>query len=290
MSHDNYHETSAIANQHICFYGAGSMAEAIARGLLNQELVPFKQISMLNRSNKERQHQLHLQYGVQTVLQGKSNEQYLQAANIIILAMKPKDAVEAIRALKPLLSPNQLIISVIAGLSITAIESLIGSNMAIVRTMPNTSSTIGLGATGISYSASVSEEQRFMTETMFESIGIHVVVEEQLQDAVTSVSGSGPAYFYYVMEAMMKGAQQAGLSAEQAKLLVVQTALGAASMVDATGEAPADLRLKVSSPNGTTEAAIKTMAEGHLEATIIAGMKRCAQRAGEIGKSIEEDI
>ncbi|MCR8660618.1 pyrroline-5-carboxylate reductase [Paenibacillus endoradicis] len=290
MTHENHHETSAISNQLICFYGAGSMAEAIARGLLNQELIPGKQVSMLNRSNKERQQQLHLHYGVQTAMQGKTNAQYLQEANIIFLAMKPKDAVEAIRSLKPNLSSNQLIISVIAGLSISAIEKLIGNEMAIVRTMPNTSSTIGLGATGISYSSSVSEEQRFMTEMMFESVGIHVVIEEQLQDAVTSVSGSGPAYFYYVMESMIKGAQQAGLTAEQAKLLVVQTALGAASMVNTTGEDPADLRRKVTSPNGTTQAALETMAEGNLEATIIAGMNRCAQRAQEIGKGIEEDI
>lgn len=290
MFQDNHHDTTAIASKYICFYGAGSMAEAIVRGLLNQELVPSKQVAMLNRSNRERQQELHMQYGVQTVMQGKTNEQYLQNADIIFLAMKPKDAVEAIRTLKPLLTPNTLVISVIAGLSISAMEKLLGSEVAIVRSMPNTSSTIALGATGISYSSSVTEEQRFMTETMFESVGVHVVIEEQLQDAVTSISGSGPAYFYYVMESMIKGAQQAGLTPEQAKLLVVQTALGAASMVNTTGEAPADLRRKVTSPNGTTQAALEKMAEGKLEDTILAGIQRCAERAQEIGKAMEEDI
>lgn len=290
MTQNEHYVSSAIHDQNICFYGAGSMAEAIARGILNQELIPAKQISMLNRSNKERQQELHMQYGVQTAMQGKTNEEYIQEATIIFLAMKPKDAVAALRDLKPLLRKDALVISVIAGLSISAMEKLLGNDVAIVRTMPNTSSTIGLGATGISYSESVTEEQRFMTETIFESIGICVVIEENLQDAVTSISGSGPAYFYYMMEIMMKGAERAGLTAEQAKLLVVQTALGAASMVNTTGEAPADLRRKVTSPNGTTQAAIETMAAGNLEESVLAGIQRCAERAQEIGKSMEADI
>lgn len=290
MTTEQLFDNSVVHDQTICFYGAGSMAEAIARGLLNQELVASKQVSMLNRSNKERQQELHMQYGIQTAMQGKTNEQYLQEASIIFLAMKPKDAVEALRWLKPLLAPNVLVISVIAGLSISAIERLLGAETAIVRTMPNTSSTIGLGATGISYSKAVTEKQRFMTETMFESIGVQVVIEENLQDAVTSISGSGPAYFYYIMETMIKGAEQAGISSEQARQLVVQTALGAASMVNTTGEAPAELRRKVTSPNGTTQAAIETMAAGKLDETILAGIRRCADRAQEIGKAMEEDI
>lgn len=290
MTQSEHYDSSSIHDQKLCFYGAGSMAEAIARGIINQELIPTKQISMLNRSNKERQQELHIQYGVQTAMQGKSNEEYIKEASIIFLAMKPKDAVAALRELKPLLRKDALVISVIAGLSISAMEKLLGNEVAIVRTMPNTSSTIGLGATGISYSEAVTEQQRFMTETMFESIGICVVIEENLQDAVTSISGSGPAYFYYMMETMMKGAERAGLTAEQAKLLVVQTALGAASMVNTTDEAPAELRRKVSSPNGTTQAAIETMAAGNFEESVLAGIKRCAERAQEIGKSMEADI
>ncbi|MFC6332228.1 pyrroline-5-carboxylate reductase [Paenibacillus septentrionalis] len=285
-----HNDSSSIASQRICFYGAGSMAEAIARGILSQELVPSKQISMINRSNKERQQELHLLYGVQTAMQGKTNEQYLQEADIIFLAMKPKDAVSALRELKPLLRPSQLIISVIAGLSIVGIQKLLGSDMAIVRTMPNTSSTIGLGVTGISYSDSVTEQQRFMTEMMFDSTGIYVVIEESMQDAITSITGSGPAYIYYMMEIMMKGAQKAGFTSEQAEQLVTQTVLGAATMVQQTKEQPAALRRKVSSPNGTTQAAIETMSAHGLEGALLAGIERCAERAAEIGRSIEEDI
>ena len=283
-------DSSSVAKQHICFYGSGSMAEAIVRGILNQELVPSKQIAMLNRSNKERQQELHMQYGVQTAMQGKTNEQYLQEADIIFLAMKPKDAVEALRSLQPMLRPSQLIISVIAGLSIHAMQQLLGNDIPIVRTMPNTSSTIGLGVTGISYSSTVNEQQRFMTETMFDSTGVYTVIEESMQDSITSITGSGPAYIYYIMEIMMKGAQQAGFTEEQASQLVTQTVLGAATMVQQTQESPANLRRKVSSPNGTTQAAIETMAAKGLEQALLSGISRCAERAAEIGRAIEEDI
>lgn len=281
---------TGIASMQICFYGAGSMAEAIARGLISEELVAPGKISMLNRSNAERLSELHDRYGVQTVLQGSTTESYLKDADIIFLAMKPKDAAEAISAIAPLVSPNQLIVSVIAGLSISSLEKLLGSAQPIVRTMPNTSSTIGLGATGISYSSNVSPQQRLVTEAMFQSIGMNAVVEESLQDSVTGVSGSGPAYVYFIMEAMIKAAAELGFEEGMAKNLVVQTVLGAAQMVKQTGESPEELRRKVTSPNGTTEAAIKKMTELCLSEAIIKGMKRSSERAAEIGADIGRSI
>ncbi|MGO4371301.1 pyrroline-5-carboxylate reductase [Paenibacillus sp. 2TAB19] len=281
---------TGIASLQLCFYGAGSMAEAIARGIINEELLASGQISMLNRQNQERLTELHSQYGVQTILQGASNDAYIQQADIIFLAMKPKDAAEAIKGMKSLVSTNQLIISVIAGLSIASIEQLLGAPVPIVRAMPNTSSTIGLGATGISYSEHVTEQQRQLTEAIFKSVGITATVEEPLQSAITGVSGSGPAYVYYFMEAMMKAAGELGLDAGAAKELVVQTVLGAAQMVRETGEEPAELRRKVTSPNGTTQAAIEKMAEFQLTETIIKGMHRSAERAGELGAAIERSI
>lgn len=283
-------KTNASANIEalkISFYGAGSMAEAIVRGLINQKLTKPEQISMLNRQNADRLNELSERYGVQTVLNGSSNEQFLQDADIIFLAMKPKDAVSAITSIKHLLSDNQLIVSVIAGFSISSMERVLGRPAAIVRTMPNTSSTIGLGVTGISYSDSVTAEQRQLAETMFASIGINAVVEESLQDSIVGVSGSGPAYVYYFMEAMMEAAAKLGLPANQAKDLIVQTVLGAAEMVRSTGEEPADLRRKVTSPNGTTQAAIESMTENGLTEAVVRGMLRSAERAGEIGADIE---
>lgn len=281
---------TGIASMQICFYGAGSMAEAIARGLIHEKLVAPTKISMLNRSNADRLNELQERYGVQTVLQGSSNEAYLREADIIFLAMKPKDAAEAITAIAPLLSSNQLIVSVIAGLSIASLEKLIGPKQPIVRTMPNTSSTIGLGATGISYSKHVSSQQRLVTEAMFQSIGMNAVVDESLQNAIVGVSGSGPAYVYFVMEAMLKAAGDLGLEPGIAKELVVQTVLGAAQMVKETGESPEELRRKVTSPNGTTHAAIELMTQNGLPEAIIKGMLRSSERAAEIGADIERSI
>lgn len=281
---------TGISAQHICFYGAGSMAEAIARGLIHRRLIAPERISMLNRSNKERLSELNGKYGVTTVLQGDTNEQYLAKADIIFLAMKPKDAAEAIASIAPLISSDQLIVSVIAGLSIRSIELLLGSRPPIVRTMPNTSSTIGLGATGISYSDTVTPQQRSIVEEMFQSIGINAVVAEPFQESVTGISGSGPAYVYYFMESMMQAASELGLAPDMARELVVQTFLGAAHMVKETGEDPAELRRKVTSPNGTTQAAIELMSERGVHGSIIAGAQRSAERAGEIGAAIERSI
>ncbi|WP_419873694.1 pyrroline-5-carboxylate reductase [Candidatus Pristimantibacillus sp. PTI5] len=279
-----------ISTLKLCFYGAGSMAEAIARGLINKELIQAKQISMLNRQNAERLAELHGQYGVQTILQGGANESYMRNADIIFLVMKPKDAAEAIASIKSFVSPNQLIISVIAGLSIRAIEQLLGGQTAVVRVMPNTSSTIGLGASGISFSDKVTPQQRLLTETIFSSVGINAVVDESLQQAVTGVSGSGPAYVYYFMESMIEAAVQLGLTESAAKDLVVQTVLGAAEMVRHTGEEPAELRRKVTSPNGTTQAALELMAENRFAETIHKAVHRSAERAGELGEAIERSI
>ncbi|OBZ17522.1 pyrroline-5-carboxylate reductase [Bacillus sp. FJAT-26390] len=281
---------AGVASLQICFYGAGSMAEAIARGLINKKLVEPNRISMLNRQNEERLNELNERYGVQTIVQGSSNEAYLREADIIFLAMKPKDAAAAIASIQPLVSPKQLIISVIAGLSINAIEKLLGGKGAVVRAMPNTSSTIGLGATGISYSDNVTPQQRIITEAIFSSVGINAVVDESLQQAVTGVSGSGPAYVYFFMESMIASAIELGISEASAKELVVQTVLGAAEMIRYTGEEPAELRRKVTSPNGTTHAAIELMRENQFLETVNKGVKRSAERAGELGAEIERSI
>ncbi|MUT65430.1 pyrroline-5-carboxylate reductase [Paenibacillus sp. NEAU-GSW1] len=281
---------AAIQSLQLCFYGAGSMAEAIMRGILNEKLTLPTQISMLNRSNNDRLTELNERYGIQTTLSGSTNEQFLKDADIIFLAMKPKDAAAAIASIAPFVNNNQLIVSVIAGISIATIEKLLGNQVPIVRTMPNTSSTIGLGATGISFSHSVTQEQKQLAEAIFQSVGITAAVDESLQNAIVGISGSGPAYVYYFMEAMMAAADKLGLEPSAAKELVVQTVLGAVEMVRQTGEEPVDLRRKVTSPNGTTQAAIETMAAGQLTETIVKGMLRSAERSGELGAEIERSI
>jgi pyrroline-5-carboxylate reductase len=213
----------------------------------------------------------------------------LSSSDVIILSMKPKDSAAAVKALQPFLRPEQLIISVIAGLSISTIHQLLERPQAVVRTMPNTSSTIGLGATGICFSESVSSSQRALSLSIFNAIGITAVVDEPLIEAVNGVSGSGPAYVYYLMEAMISAGVQLGLSPEAAKNLTIQTVRGAVEMVSSTGENPDDLRRKVTSPNGTTQAAFETLDQYAFQEGMIKAILRCAERAREMGEAIQAE-
>lgn len=274
----------------LCFYGAGSMAEAIARGLIARGLAEPAHISMLNRSNQPRLNELHERYGVTVPFSDTDRSLLIQEADIIFLCMKPKDAAAAIRSISGLLRENQLLVSVIAGLSTSTIAALAGKPLPIVRTMPNTSSTIGLGATGISFTSGVSAKQREQIAAMFGAIGSVAVVEEEQINAVTAVSGSGPAYIYYFMDAMMEAGAKLGLSPEAAKELTVQTVLGAAMMVKETGEQPSELRRKVTSPGGTTQAAIETMQASLVSESIVKAMNRAAERATEMGAELERSV
>jgi pyrroline-5-carboxylate reductase len=280
----------SLSERTICFIGAGSMSEAIVRGLTKLNRVNPDQITMTNRGNQERLLELYTAYGVNQTVNEEQRIQAITTADIIVLAMKPKDAADAIRMYGPLLRTDQLLISVIAGLSIPSIEKLADISLPIVRCMPNTSSTIGLGATGISFSNRVSADERRLAREIFESTGIVCEVEEAALDIVTGVSGSGPAYIYYVMEAMIAGGIAGGLDQSTAQLLTVQTVLGAANMVLQTKENPADLRKKVTSPGGTTQAALELMSANGVSEHISNAVLRAAERAGELGAAIEDQI
>lgn len=282
MNDNRLHET-----EQICFYGAGSMAESIVRGLIHKGVAKPAQIIMHNRSNQERLEYLSGEYGVRTASQDAEKDKDLQEASVIVLAMKPKDAAEALRALGAKLNGSPLIVSVIAGLSISTIQALLGRALPIARTMPNTSSSIGLGATGISLSAEVNAEQQQTVMSMFEAVGQVSVIPEAQMDILTGVSGSGPAYIYYMMEAMITAGIEGGLTAEHARELTVQTVLGAAVMMKETGEDPAKLRKDITSPNGSTQAAIEVLDAHHFTAGVKAAVHRCAERSREMGEAVK---
>jgi pyrroline-5-carboxylate reductase len=278
-----------LTAKQIVFLGAGSMAEAIIRGLLQKEKVAARHIYAINHSNMEKLQQLALRYSIRVGSMDGISPEVLRNANIIVLAMKPKDAALAIAHLKQFLNPEQLLISVIAGLSIGTMESMLQQQIPIVRTMPNTSSSIGLGATGISFSQSTTSEQQNTTYEIFASIGEVFIVDEAKLDILTGVSGCGPAYVYYLMEAMISGGIQGGLSEEVSRRLAVQTVLGAASMVKVTEEDPAILRKNVTSPNGATQAAIETMDHYQFAEGVEKAVLRGAERAQELGAMIAAD-
>lgn len=265
------------------------MAEALVRGLLHQGLTEPNRIGMMNRQNAGRMRELSDRYGIEGALTDAAKETMLREADIVFLAMKPKDAAEAIERVGEWLHSGQLIVSLIAGMTIDTLESLLGKPMPIARTMPNTSSTIGLGATGVSFSASVSESQRALADTMFRAVGLTAIVDEPMLEVVTGLSGSGPAYIYYLMEAMIAAGCKLGLSDEAARELTIQTVLGAANMVKATGEDPAELRRKVTSPNGSTQAAIEKLDAYRFSEAIHEAIARSAERAAEMGAEIAQN-
>jgi len=270
----------------IFFLGAGSMAEALIRGITESGLLPPERVTAANRRSAGRLRELSARYGIRPAFSEEEKIEALARADVVVLGMKPKDAAEAIVALRPHLAPRHLIVSVIAGLSIGVIQNLLGRKQPVVRTMPNTSSQVGLGATGIAFSPEVGAEDRERALALFRAVGLAAVVEEDLLDAVTAVSGSGPAYIYYMMEAMMEAAARLGLSPEAARELTVQTVRGAAEMVRLTGEEPAELRRRVTSPGGTTQEAIETLERLGFREAVIQAMERAARRAGELGAAI----
>lgn len=278
-----------LQSRKLCFIGAGSMAEAIVRGLLQQKRTRAENIVLLNRQDQSRLTVLQQRYEVQTGTVYSSKNDYIPAADIIVIATKPKDAVQALREIRHLVNEDQLLISVVAGLSINTITEILGHNASIVRTMPNTSSTIGLGATGISFSADMESDHKQLAMEIFESIGIVCAVDEHELDMVTGVSGSGPAYIYYMMESMIAAGMEGGLSEETSRILTLQTVLGAAHMVETTSEDPATLRKKVTSPGGTTQAAIETLDHYKFSEGVIKAMLRAAERAGEMGAMMDKD-
>ncbi|WCF06163.1 pyrroline-5-carboxylate reductase [Paenibacillus thiaminolyticus] len=285
MDNRHTHITDSFRSLRIGIYGAGSMAEAIIRGLTEKQLIAPDRIAVVNRSNTERLEELQRRYGVAADNSPQGKSRLLQVADIVLLAVKPKDAAGALAELKTCLRPGALLLSVVAGLSIATMQRIAGP-VPVVRTMPNTSSSIGLGATGVCWSEETSAEQQEAALHLLQAVGYATVVAEHDLNMVTGLSGSGPAYVYYLMEAMIAAGVDGGLSAEQARELTVQTVRGAAEMVRLTGEEPADLRRKVTSPGGTTAAAIETLEQYQFQQALRSAIHRAEARAQEMGEQI----
>lgn len=280
----------ALDNKNIAFVGAGAMAEAIIRGLVQQPGITPEQIFATSRSNAARLAELTAKYGIRASNDPDAKAAAIREADIVVIAFKPKDAAEGLKQIRDVLSPRQLLVSVIAGLSIETIARQVPAGMPIVRTMPNTSSSIGLGVTGIAFPDGISEQDKAAALAMFRAVGDVYEVPEHQINWIVGLSGSGPAYVYYFIEAMVEAGIRGGLSPQMAKELVVQTVLGAANMVKQTGAEPAELRKQVTSPAGTTEAAIRTLTERRFQEAMLDAINRCVERAEEIGRLLDESI
>lgn len=263
----------------IVFIGAGSMAEALIRGWISQNVVPSDHIYVMNHSNTERLHELNEMYKVQIV---ECKEQ-LSDADLLVLAMKPKDLHNALSSIKQYVNKNTAILSVVAGISISTIEQIVGKR-PIARSMPNTSATIGMAASGITFNEQVTPSQKQLYLQMLKAVGIVIEVEEDQLHAITALSGSGPAYLYYLVEAWEKIGTEFGLSKEVVRKLMVQTMAGAAAMLEQVKEEPNVLRQQVTSPGGTTEAGINALESYNFTEAIHACIKSAEARSRELAK------
>lgn len=280
MSHSN------ISAQVITFIGGGNMAASLISGLCNAGHAPAR-IHVVDPSADQR-NSMATRFGVHT--HADANNAAVLNADVWVLAVKPQIMADATRALAPLLGEHKpLIISIAAGVPLAALHDWLGTQLPFVRCMPNTPSLIGAGATGLYADDDVSAAQRQSAEAILATAGTAVWVEsEQLLDAVTATSGSGPAYYFAFMEAMQAAAEALGLDAQTARTLVLQTALGAARMALESGDDPTTLRKKVTSPGGTTEQALNTLADGDMQALVERAMRAAAERADTLAQSMRD--
>jgi pyrroline-5-carboxylate reductase len=270
----------------LAFIGAGNMAQAIMGGLIAQGYPP-ERIWGTGR-DQSRLDAVRDRWGIQV---STDNQHAVQAAQVVVLSVKPQMMQALARSLAETVQQSKpLVISVAAGISAASLERWLGGRVALVRCMPNTPSLVQCGASGLFANPQVSQEQRRQAEQLLAAVGIALWVEtEALIDAVIAVSGSGPAYYFMLMESMIAAGEAQGLSREVSTQLTLQTALGAAKMALASDVEPAELRRRVCSPNGTTEQAVLRFEQGGLSALVAEAMGACADRGRAMAVELGND-
>lgn len=271
----------------IAFLGAGSMAEAMISGLVKAEIVPANQIIATNRSNQARLKELEGIYGIRGV---KRDDLQFEEVDVFILAMKPKDAERALQSIYDDVKPDQLILSVLAGISTSYMEQNLRAGQQVIRVMPNTSSMIGESATALSPGKQTTRKNVLLATDLLRCIGEVYLINEEKMDIFTGLAGSGPAYFYYLMEHMEKEGQKAGLDTETTRQIIAQTIVGAAKMIQEQDETPTVLRENVTSPNGTTAAGLNALDHYGGGEAISQAVKHASKRSQEISSQLQKTL
>ncbi|HEX5361536.1 MAG TPA: pyrroline-5-carboxylate reductase [Fluviicoccus sp.] len=264
----------------IGFIGAGNMAGALAGGIHARGHAAE---GLMLSDTSERQLQPFRDKGMRTTM---DNRELAAAADVLVLSVKPQVMKDVLKPLADIVQARQpLVVSIAAGIPAASIERWLGGDVAVVRAMPNTPALVQAGATGLYANRRVTQELRQQAAAILGAVGISVWVEDEaLIDSVTAVSGSGPAYFFYVMEAMIAAGRELGLDEATARSLTLQTALGAAQMAISADVGPEELRRRVTSPGGTTERAIAALEEGQVKAVFARALQACAARGGELAE------
>jgi pyrroline-5-carboxylate reductase len=273
-----------MASRTLAFLGTGAMAEALIRGLLNAKMAEPKEIIATAR-RPERASEIARVYGVRTTL---DNVAAAREAEVVILSVKPQAMGKLLVQIAPAIDAKKLLISIAAGVPMAAIERKLGAGARIVRAMPNTPALVGRGACAIAAGEHATEEDLKVAASIFEAVGIATVVEEGLLDAVTGLSGSGPAYVFLVIEALSDAGVKVGLPRYTALKLAAQTVLGAAHLLIETGEHPGQLKDRVTSPGGTAIAGLHTLEAGGLRTTLINAVEAATRRSRELGEQFLE--
>ena len=265
--------------QKIAFLGAGNMASALIRGLIAGGY-PADAI-LASDPDQEKLHHLHTALGI-TI--HPTNSDAVSHCDVAVLAVKPQMLESLCKEIHTVAQQKRpLVVSIAAGVTCPTLASWLGESLPIVRTMPNTPASVNCGATGLFATSHVSEEQKNFSETLMRSVGLTAWVSEETQlDIVTALSGSGPAYYFLMMEAMEKAATQLGLPVETARILTIQTAYGAAKMALESEEDAATLRHRVTSPGGTTEQAINTFEQNQFTDLVASAVSAANNRSREL--------
>ena len=267
----------------IGFIGGGNMAASLLNGLVTSGHEP--QQLWVSDINPETLAGLAANLKVNVT---QSNQAVVDAVDIVVLAVKPQILAQVAQEVALYLKPQQLVVSIAAGINQASLRKWLGGAVSIVRCMPNTPALVLTGATALHANDQVSQEQRDLAETILRAVGIALWVDDEGElDAVTAVSGSGPAYFFLLMEAMEAVAIDLGLHEATARLLVQQTALGAAKIALESSESPAELRQRVTSPGGTTQQAIETFEKGGFSALVARALTAAKDRSIEMSKQME---
>jgi len=271
-----------MEDRKIGLLGAGNMAGALIRGLLASKTLRPEQI----RASDVREDQLAelaKNYGIET---HRENSELLAWANVVVLAVKPQVINQVLEQAAGRINPDTLFISIAAGVPLSALEARLPAGTRVLRAMPNTAAIALAGATGIAPGAHAGPDDLRLARTLFDAVGRSVVLDESALDAVTGLSGSGPAYVMLIIDALADGGVKVGLSRETALLLAAQTVYGSAKLLLETGEHPGRLKDMVTSPGGTTIAGLFTLEAGGLRHTLMNAVEVATRRATELGQAM----
>lgn len=261
------------------FIGAGNMAEAMIRGLLARGAATPDELYASDR-REEHLTKMRESYGIHT----GTNVEVARAAEVVVLAVKPQAMDKVLREIGPVVTKEQVVISIAAGVPIEAIERRLHPPARIIRAMPNTPALVGAGATALAAGDHALPQDVEVAKRIFDAVGKTVVLDEELLDAVTGLSGSGPAYVFLIVEALSDAGVKVGLSRDHAMTLAAQTVLGSAKLLIETGEHPGVLKDRVTSPGGTSIAGLHTLEAGGVRTTLINAVEAATRRSKELGE------